>query len=78
MASRLEIEIAWISGGINRKIGVKQTSAPPPSTQGVLRVYTSEALTDHDHDLGLPGFRSLRRFGKRSMLGSVGCIFECF
>lgn len=78
MASRPEMEMAWTSGGMNGKTGVKQTSAPPPSAQGVLRVCASEALTDHDHDLGPPGFRSLRRFGKRSMLGSVGCIFECF
>lgn len=41
------------------KTGAKQTSAPPHSAQGVLRVCSGcvlqEALADHDHDLGPPG-----------------------
>ena len=69
-------------GGMDGKDGGEacQISGRPRSAQGVLRVcsgYTSKALTDHDHDLGRLGFRSLRHFGKRSMLAKVGCIFEC-
>lgn len=76
--SRCATALSSSEGGWMGKMGVKQTrSVAGPVLLRVCSGYASKALTDHDHDLGRLGFRSLRHFGKHSMLAKVGYIFEC-
>lgn len=75
MASRQEMEMAWASGGRTGEMGDEEAVPyPPPSPQGVLRVCQKSSLI-LTMILDRLGFRSIQRFGLRSMLASIGCIF---